>query len=145
MLASISILLITNAIAFSQSIPEFVIIDEIADDMEQLKSEFSGHPNVYVTDGITPNALGQISNSLENLKIEDLHIYVLTKPGAIIFNSIDVTTDNVDDLSDDLKILNRYVTNQVVIHSTIVFSGDEGILLKQRLEEITGLVFTTQN
>jgi len=88
---------------------------------------------------------GQISNSLENLKIEDLHIYVLTKPGAIIFNSIDVTTDNVDDLSDDLKILNRYVTNQVVIHSTIVFSGDEGILLKQRLEEITGLVFTTQN
>jgi len=58
MLASISILLITNAIAFSQSIPEFVIIDEIADDMEQLKSEFSGHPNVYVTDGITPNALG---------------------------------------------------------------------------------------
>ena len=120
-------------------------ITNFPDDIEQLKSEFSAQTNVYVIDGITPNALKQISITMDNLTIEDLHIYVLTKPGAIIFNSMDVTKDNVDELSEELKTLNRYVTNQVVIHSDVVFSGANGTFLKQRLEEITGLEFTTQN
>ena len=80
-----------------------------------------------------------------NLQIEDLHIYVLTKPGAIVFNSIAVTPNNVNDLSADLKTWSKNVSNQVVIHSEVVFAGDEGILLKQSLEDITGLIFTTQN
>ena len=144
-LALITILLFTVVNAFTQSNSDFIIIDEIADNVEQLKSDFSGQSNVYVTDGITPKALKQISNAIENLQIEDIHIYVLTKPGAIVFNSIAITTNNIDDWSVDLQALKVNVTNKVVIHSDVVFSGEEGIELKERLEDVTGLVFTTQN
>lgn len=144
-LALISILLATVFNAYSQSNSEFIIIDEIADNAEQLVSEFSNQSNVYVTDGITPNALGQIHHSVENLQIDDLHIYVLTKPGAIVFNSISITVGNINDWSTDLKALSRVVKNKVVIHSEVVFSGEDGILLKDHLEDLTGLIFTTQN
>lgn len=144
-LALIIILLCTVFNAYSQSNSEFIIIDEIADNAEQLISEFSNQSNVYMTDGITPNALGQIHNSVENLQIDDLHIYVLTKPGAIVFNSIAITVDNINDWSADLKTLSGVVKNKVIIHSEVVFTGEEGVLLKERLEEITGLLFTTQN
>ncbi len=138
-------LIFAFANAFSQSNTVFIIIDEIADDIAQLKSEFGNYSSLYVTDGISPNAVKQISNSIENLQIDDLHIYVLTKPGAIVFNSIAVTPNNVNDFSAELRGWGRNVTNQVIIHSEVVFTGDEGNLLKQRLEDITGLVFTTQH
>lgn len=144
-LIPLTILLLSVVNAFSQSNTEFIIIDEIAENAEQLKAEFANQSNVYITDGISPNALGQISNSIENLQIEDLHIYVLTKPGAIVFNSLAVTLNNMDDWSTDLQALSSYVTNKVIIHSELVFSGEEGILLKERLEEITGLAFITEN
>jgi hypothetical protein len=119
------------------------VIDEIADDITSLISEFGDQSNVFVTEGFSPNALVQIANSIVQLQIEDLHIYALTKPGAIVFNSIAVTPDNEDEWSSDLKDWGRNVTNKVVIHSEVVFTGEEGSLLKQRLETITGLVFTT--
>ncbi len=144
-LTFITILMFTVVKTFSQSNSVFIVIDEIADNVTQLKSEFSNYSNLYVTNGISPDAVKQISISMEELQIEDLHIYVLTKPGAMIFNSIAVTADNVDDWSVDLKSWSKNVTNKVVIHSEVVFSGDEGNLLKQRLEDITGLLFIAQN
>jgi hypothetical protein len=129
----------------SQSSHEFIIIDEIADNVEQLISAFGNQSNVYVTDGITPNALGQILKRTENLQIDVLHIYVLTKPGAIVFNSIALTADNMNDWSADLEALSGIVTNKIILHSEVVFTGEEGVLLKEHLEEITGLLFTTEN
>jgi hypothetical protein len=144
-LTLITILLFTVVNAFTQAYSEFIIIDEIADNVEQLKSDFSSQSNVYVTDGIALNAIQQISTSIGELQIEELHIYVPTKPGAIVFNSIAITTNNMDDWLTDLEALSEKVTNQVVIHSDVVFTGEEGIELKERLEGLTGLVFTTQN
>jgi hypothetical protein len=142
-LTLIAILLVPAVNAFAQSDSDFIVIDEIADDITSLISEFGDQSNVFVTEGFSPNALVQIANSIVQLQIEDLHIYALTKPGAIVFNSIAVTPDNEDEWSSDLKDWGRNVTNKVVIHSEVVFTGEEGSLLKQRLETITGLVFTT--
>ena len=144
-LTLLAVLTFAGANVFSQSNSVFIVIDEIAENFLQLKSEYSDHSNVYVTDGISPNAVMQISNSMEDLQIDELHIYVSTKPGAIVFNSIAITTDNVNDLSVELKALGEKVANKVVIHSEVVFTGNAGIQLKQSLEDITGLVFTTQN
>ena len=130
---------------FSQTYSNFIVIDKIADNYAQLKSEFGGRENVYWTDGNTPNAIKQISVTASTLQIENLHIYVPTKPGAIVFNSIAITNQNLDELAEQLSEWSNLVTRKVVIHSEVVFTREEGILLKQRLEEITGLVFTMQN
>lgn len=149
MKSSKSILLITLMClvvnAYSQSNSVFIIIDEIAENVEQLTAEFSGQSNVLVTDGSSPDVLTQIAGSVEHLEIDELHIYTATKPGALVFSSIAVTPDNEDEWSEALKFWSRMATTKVVIHSEVVFTGEEGLLLKQRLEELSGLDFSTRN
>jgi hypothetical protein len=130
---------------FSQSVSDFIVIDEIADNMTQLEAEFKEQPNVYWTDGNSVNALSQIAFACEGKQIENLHIYVPTKPGAIVFSSIAITSNDVGEVAEELKVLSNFVSKTVVIHSNHVFMGEKGQLLKQQLEEITGLLFTTQN
>ncbi len=131
--------------AYSQSSSVFIIIDENAEDVEQLIAEFSGQSNVYMTDGSSPSVLRQISNSVEHIELDELHIHTATKPGAIVFSSIALTPDNENEWSEALKSWSRMVTTKVVIHSQVVFTGEAGSLLKQRLEELSGLDFSTQN
>jgi hypothetical protein len=131
--------------SFSQTFPEYIVIDEIADNYAELLEEFSGQANVYWIDGSDQSAIERISRAAEVVQIETLHIYVPTKPGAIVFSSVAITWNNVDELAEHLGNWGQMVTEQVVIHSDVVFSGEKGAILKQRLEEITGLVFTNQN
>lgn len=139
------ILLITTAgHLFSQSNSDLIIIDEIADNYIELKAEFGNQANVYFTDGNTPDALRQITDQLVDLRIRDLHIYVPTKPGAIVFSSIAVTWESVDELPLELTDWSKFISGKVVIHSEVVFTGDEGQILKQQLESKTGLAFVSQ-
>ena len=139
------ILIITSVNLFSQSDQDLIIIDEIADDITDLLAQYDNHPNVYVTDGNTPDALRQITEQLVSLRIEDLHIYVPTKPGAIVFSSIALTSENLEELPFDLTDWTKVISGKVVIHSDVVFTGEEGQLLKQQLEARTGLTFISQN
>ncbi len=139
------ILLCWITVAFSQEYPVFIIVDEIAEELDQLKSEYSGQPHVYFINGFSPNAIEQFATAAENLHVGELHIYAATKPGAIVFNSIAITPGSLNEVSPALKEWSGVVSNKVVIHSEVVFTEEEGILLKQRLEEITGLPFSSQN
>ncbi len=139
------ILILTAGHLFSQSNQDIILIDEIADDITELLAEFGNQPNVYVTDANTPDALAQITEELVNLRIRDLHIYVPTKPGAIVFSSISITSENVDELPFDLTDWTKVISGKVVIHSDVVFTGEEGILLKQQLESKSGVAFISQN
>jgi len=131
--------------ALSQSYTDYIVIDEFVENISDLQTEFANQANVYWIEETSSSAIEQISKAAENLQIQNLHIYVSTKPGAIVFSSIAITGKNIDDLAVQLSAWSRAVSDQVLIHSEVVFSGEEGNLLKQRLEEITGVVFTTQN
>lgn len=130
---------------FSQSLEDLIIIDESADHYTELQAEFGNRANVYFTDGNTPDALRQITDQLVDLRIRDLHIYVPTKPGAIVFASIVITWESVDELPLELTDWTEVISGKVVIHSEAVFTGDEGQILKHELESKTGLAFVSQN
>ena len=143
-LALLILLICFSGPLFSQSLEDIILIDEIADDITELLAEFGDMPNVYVIDGNTPDALRQITDDLVNLRIQDLHIHVATKPGAIVFSSIAITPETVDELPLDLTDWTEVISGKVVIHSEVVFTGEEGLNLKQELESKTGLVFVSQ-
>ncbi len=143
-LALLILLMCFSGPLFSQSLEDIILIDEIADDITELLAEFGDMPNVYVIDGNTPDALRQITDDLVNLRIQDLHIHVATKPGAIVFSSIAITPETVDELPLDLTDWTEVISGKVVIHSEVVFTGEEGLNLKQELESKTGLVFVSQ-
>lgn len=144
-LALLIILICSSGPLFAQSPEDIILIDEIADDITELLAEFGDLPNVYVLDGNTPDELRQITDQLVNLRIQDLHIHVPTKPGAIVFSSIAITSESVDELPLDLTDWTQVISGKVVIHSEVVFTGEEGLLLKQQLERKTGLVFISQH
>lgn len=143
--ALLSALLCLSINLFSQTDQDLIIIDEIADDITELIEQHKDHPQVYVTDGNTPDALRQISDQLVNLRIENLHIFVPTKPGAIVFSSIALTPENLEELPFDLTDWTEVISGKVIIHSDVVFTGEQGQLLKQVLESRTGLEFISQN
>jgi hypothetical protein len=144
-LALLIILTCSSGSLFSQSLEDIILIDEITDDITELLAEFGDLPNVYVIDGNTPDALRQIADELVNLRIQDLHIHVATKPGAIVFSSIAITPETVDELPLDLTDWTEVISGKVVIHSEVVFTGEQGQNLKQELESKTGLVFVSEN
>lgn len=133
-----------SASAFSQSTSEFVVIDEIAENAPTLENQNLEHANVFHTNGIKLGALEQISLALKNAEVDVLHIYVSTKPGALVFNSQALTPDVIAEFSKELSNWRTSVSREVIIHSENVFSGPEGELLKQMLEELTGLTFTAK-
>ncbi len=76
-----------------------------------------------------------------------IFVIILLFPILNIFSQgdSDFIVNDVDGVAEELKVLSNFVSKTVVIHSDHVFMGEEGQLLKQQLEEITGLLFTTQN
>ncbi|MGB1031438.1 MAG: DUF4347 domain-containing protein [Flavobacteriales bacterium] len=133
-----------NFSATSQNTSDFIVIDEIADHVSISENQMLEQTNVFHTNGIKLGAIKQISIALENAEVEVLHIYVSTKPGALVFNSQSVTSDRVVECAEELRQWRSSVSQEVVIHSNVVFSGQEGELLKQKLEEFTGLTFTAK-
>jgi len=130
---------------YSQDIRDYLILDEGVEEILEPGSGMLRQSDVYRINGFSPNAVVQISNALEGRQVRNLQIIVLTKPGALVFNNMSVTPDNAGDWSDAILEWKKYVGNQVVIYSDAVFSGEEGMQLKRKLEEVSGLEFTMQN
>ncbi len=131
--------------AFSQKQSNFIILDQIAENNLMLEKQFIEQKSVfYKTDGIESNAIKQISKVIQTVNVNVLEIYVPTKPGAIVFSSIAILPQNVDEFASELRTWKSHVSKEVIIHSQVVFNGEDGALLKQRLEEITDLIFNTQ-
>jgi hypothetical protein len=127
---------------FAQTSNDFIVVDEIAENAVSLKRDYNGK-NTYFTSGIDTDAISQISNAIKNKHIENLHIYVATKPGAIVFNSLSVINSNVIKFASELALWKSNVSGEIIIHSDVVFIGEEGVELKHELERLTGLTFTT--
>lgn len=130
---------------FSQSNEDIIIIDDIADDITELLETYATHPRVYVADSDTPEELRQLTDQLVDLRIKDLHIYTPTKPGSIVFSAMVLSPGNLDVLPFDLTDWTTVISGKVIIHSDVVFTGDQGQLLKEELESRTGLEFISQN
>lgn len=129
---------------FAQSSNDYIVIDEIAEDVESLKAQFD-NSNVYLTKGGDMNAINQITNAIKNQQIENLHLFVASKPGALVFSSISIVNSNVNKLALELAKWKSNVSGEIIIHSDVVFNGEEGTQLKNELERLTGLTFTTIN
>ena len=143
-LFTIITILLFMANGFAQTLNDFIVIDEIAEDAELLKKQFD-NSNVYLSTGGGINAINQITNAIKNQQIENLHLFVASKPGALVFSSISIVNSNVNRLALELVKWKSYVSGEIIIHSDVVFSGTEGTQLKHELERLTGLTFTTIN
>jgi hypothetical protein len=102
-------------------------------------------------DGISPtdrifnlpdagNPLVLISNELKNQIYSEVHLFVLTKPGSMIFDELTILAGNVDDYSSFFAEWGESLTPgaKIVIHSQILTSDPAGLTLVHRISELTG-------
>lgn len=128
----------------SQTTEDFIIIDEITENFDFIENQLAGQSNVYITKGESITELKQISKQLENRTVKNLHIYATSKPGILIFNHNQINIRNIDTYKKELSSWNKYISGKVIFHTSNIFTGLDGILLKHKLESITGLIFNAK-
>ena len=142
---SLTLLMILGALCiYAQNLKvDFVVIDNSYRSAEQLKVQFNGQ-NTFVVEQIKANATAQIAEALNGRQVNDLHIFVSTKPGALGFGNMTLNAETFQDYTSALSKLASNVTGKVIVHSTDVFTTDKGLEFKASLEQITGLNFVMQ-
>lgn len=124
----------------SQNSTSFIVLDEADQNIHQNIEKFKGQGNYFVTNGISENALVQISKAIGDGKIDHLKIYVSTKPGAIVFSSVAINNETLLNLKPDFIHLSEKINNSIeFVGEADLFSGEEGAQLKSSLESITNL------
>jgi hypothetical protein len=121
---------------------DYIVVDQSAPNLEQLKTQYTGQAKVYFNDSAKP-APYIITMMLYSNPAVDLHLFVATQPGSLNFNSVKITSENASGFSQYFKDWKSRVRGKVVIHSNDVFTSAAGIALKSKLTELTGLDFIT--
>lgn len=121
----------------AQNATELVVLDEAEQSIEEHLNEFKNHQNLFVTNGIEKNAIEQILDRIGDPPVDVLKIYVSTKPGAIVFSSLAITNENLENLESNLKALASKVNSSIEFYGEMnLFEGEEGQRLKNRMESL---------
>lgn len=127
----------------AQNTTEMVVLDEANQSLEDHLEELKNHQNVFVTNGIEKNAIEQILERIGDPPVDILKIYVSTKPGAIVFSSLAINNENLENLESNLQDLASKVNSSIEFYGEMnLFEGEEGQRLKNRMESLMNIHLT---
>ena len=88
------------------------------------------------------NPIKFITNVLRGSSYDEIHLYLLTKPGSIIFDEINIIPENIQDYSGDFSEWKSIIKpgSKIIIHSENLTSGPEGLFLIKKITEFTGKI-----
>jgi len=134
----VSLLIYTGI--FSQN---FAVIDDTYLNVKQAKARYYSQQTYLVKDNQVM-AANQIATALDGKTITNLHLFVSTEPGSIVFSNMTINADNLKENAFILLQMASYVSENIIIHSPNVFTTELGIEFKTKLEQLTGLNFSVQ-
>ncbi len=75
------------------------------------------------------NPLQLVTAEIKKASYDEIHLYLLTKPGSVIFDEINIIPDNVQEFSSDFAEWKEYLKKDavVIIHSGNLASVPEGV------------------
>jgi len=134
----VSLLVCTSTIGQS-----FAVIDDNYLNVDQAKARYYSQQTYLVQDNQV-TAANQIANALEGKEVSNLHLFVSTEPGSIVFSNMTINAENLKENALILLQMASFVSENIIIHSPNVFTTELGIDFKFKLEQLTGLNFTVQ-
>jgi hypothetical protein len=123
---------------------DFVVIDKSCPDSPQLTAQYKGQTNLLVLALTTVMPPNQIATALAGTNVTDLHIFVMGKPGSMVFGNLALNSANIGEYAAPLGTWAARISGKVVIHNDDVFLGTEGLQLKAKFEQLTGLTIIVQ-
>lgn len=129
-----------NAGIAQNVLSDFLMFESNYSEISQYQKTMKDTENVFFNTSQEP-MFQFVQSRLKNKEINNLHLYLETQPGVLIFGNIKVTKENIIDYSHFFNKWKQVVKGRVIIHSNVLFKDSNGIELKKKLEEITGLPF----
>jgi hypothetical protein len=134
----ISLIILTILNVMGQTARLIVIDPLAANEIRDSISAVSGQKVITLPD--EGNPLKFIADELKVSMYDEIHLYLLTKPGSIIFDEINIIAENIEDYSGDFSEWKRITRpeSKIIIHSGNLTSGPEGLFIVRKISEYTG-------
>jgi hypothetical protein len=115
-----------------------IVIDPLVEKESRNIANLPGQKVVMLPD--EGNPLKFIANELKQSMYDEIHLFLLTKQGSIIFDEINIIPENIQEYSGDFREWKSLTKPEfkIVIHSEDLASGQEGLFLVKKITEFTG-------
>ena len=112
----------------------------MGNETSKIKDAYPGQKVVILPD--EGNPLKLIANELKDSLYDEIHLYLLTKPGSIIFDEINIIAENIKDYSGDFGEWKNITKpgSKIIIHSENLTSVEEGLFIVSKITDYTGKV-----
>lgn len=131
------LMVIASQYAMAQNNSDYVFVENNAPEYLSLTEQYTGNPFLYFNKSDKP-ALYVFEQMLISRAVNNLHIYVKTQAGALLFPSGTITATNIDEHANHLRSWSTIVQGRIIFYSEDLFTGSEGALLKSKLQTYTG-------
>jgi hypothetical protein len=137
--ALIQLLIICPSFYLNGQPVRLVVIDPLVE--KEIRNNIGNYPGQKVV--ILPdegNPLKSIAIELKESLYDEVHLYLLTKQGSIIFDEINIIPENIQEYSGEFSGWKSITKPElkIVIHSEDLASGQEGLFLIRKITEYTG-------
>lgn len=132
------ILIIHPALDLTGQPVSLIVIDPLVEKESRNIANLPGQKVVMLPD--EGNPLKFIANELKESMYDEIHLFLLTKQGSIIFDEINIIPENIQEYSGDFSGWKSITKPEfkIVIHSEDLASGQEGLFLVKKITEFTG-------
>jgi len=136
---SIFTLIILSTFYVPGQTTRLIVIDPLAEnEARNITGTTPGQKVVLLPD--EGNPLKFIANELKEQLYDEIHLYLLTKPGSIIFDEINIIPENIRDYSEDFSEWKNITKPgiKIIIHSENLASVEEGSFIVKKITEFKG-------
>jgi hypothetical protein len=135
-----------TAYAIGQQAPRLFIIDRLVPDAAESISDKNASDEIFILPD-TGNPLALITDKLKGGSFSEIHLYLLTKPGSMIFDELTILTDNIEDCAVHFREWKKHLSpgTRIIIHSDTLDSVPEGAGLTERIADLTGATVIVQD
>jgi hypothetical protein len=115
-----------------------IVIDPLVENESRNFANIPGQKVVMLPE--VGNPLKFIAKELKESMYDEIHLFLLTKQGSIIFDEINIIPENIQEYSGDFSGWKSITKPEfkIIIHSEDLASGEEGLFLVKKITEYTG-------
>lgn len=132
--------------AMGQPLPKIFMVDRLVAETAQNIGNKNASDEVFILPD-TGNPLSIISGKLKEKNWSEVHLFMLTKPGSMIFDELTILADNVEESGTHFREWGKLLPPgaKIIIHSDSLNSTPEGVSLVEKIAEMTGATVLVQN
>jgi hypothetical protein len=120
----VCLLVLTIGIKAQEPGKHLLVFDQLYPDYQLLANDKQSSDDVLILP-LAGNPLDHIYAALANANYNEVHIYALSKPNAIVFNARSITENDIDEIGTLLsKWKEKLLTSSTIVIHSEVLEGD---------------------